>query len=87
MDKKYLLVIAAALALVILAASAHAQSVSAVFNGPQNMDAGLQNGLNNLTGSVTFLPPNTKMLEDSEFYCAARCLPIGAIVTDLEVWP
>ncbi len=31
---------------------AHAQSASAVFNGPQNMDAGLQNGLNNLTGYV-----------------------------------
>ena len=30
----------------------HAQSVSAVFSGPQNMDQGLQNGLNNITGYV-----------------------------------
>jgi len=30
----------------------HAQSASAIFNGPQNMDQGLQNGLNNLTGYV-----------------------------------
>lgn len=30
----------------------HAQTASAVFNGPQNMDQGLQNGLNNLTGYV-----------------------------------
>src|SRR5580658_4685335 len=29
-----------------------AQSASAIFNGPQNMDQGLQNGLNNLTGYV-----------------------------------
>ena len=37
---------------VILAVPAHAQSASAVFNGPQNMDQGLQSGLNNLTGYV-----------------------------------
>src|SRR5580700_6459125 len=29
-----------------------AQSASAIFNGPQNMDPGLQSGLNNLTGYV-----------------------------------
>lgn len=29
-----------------------AQNASAIFNGPQNMDQGLQNGLNNLTGYV-----------------------------------
>ncbi len=52
MDKKLLLMIAAGVALVFLATPAHAQSASAVFNGPQNMDAGLQNGLNNLTGYV-----------------------------------
>jgi hypothetical protein len=52
MDKKCLLALVAGLALAALAASAHAQSASAVFNGPQNMDAGLQNGLNNLTGYV-----------------------------------
>jgi hypothetical protein len=52
MHKRYLLVITAGVALVFLAAPAHAQSASAVFNGPQNMDAGLQNGLNNLTGYV-----------------------------------
>ena len=44
------LVIAAAF--LLLAAAAHAQSSSAVFNGPQNMDPGLQSGLNNLTGYV-----------------------------------
>jgi hypothetical protein len=38
--------------LLLLIPAAHAQSTSAVFNGPQNMDAGLQNGLNNLTGYV-----------------------------------
>ena len=52
MDKKLLLVAAAGVALIFLVAPAHAQSASAVFNGPQNMDAGLQSGLNNLTGYV-----------------------------------
>jgi hypothetical protein len=52
MEKRHLLTAVAGLALLALAASAHAQSASAVFNGPQNMDAGLQNGLNNLTGYV-----------------------------------
>ena len=37
---------------VALAHAANAQSVSAVFSGPQNMDQGLQNGLNNITGYV-----------------------------------
>jgi hypothetical protein len=37
---------------VFFALAAHAQSASAVFNGPQNMDQGLQSGLNNLTGYV-----------------------------------
>ncbi len=35
-----------------LGAHLHAQTASAVFNGPQNMDQGLQSGLNNLTGYV-----------------------------------
>ena len=38
--------------MVLLAVPVHAQSASAVFNGPQNMDQGLQSGLNNLTGYV-----------------------------------
>ena len=38
--------------LLVFALAAHAQSASAIFNGPQNMDQGLQNGLNNLTGYV-----------------------------------
>ena len=38
--------------LLAFAHSAHAQSASAVFTGPQNMDPGLQNGLNNLTGYI-----------------------------------
>ncbi len=46
------LILAAVAGLVILTVSVHAQSASAVFNGPQNMDQGLQNGLNNLTGYV-----------------------------------
>jgi cellobiose-specific phosphotransferase system component IIC len=33
-------------------AHAHAQSSSAVFSGPQNMDQGLQSGMNNITGYV-----------------------------------
>jgi hypothetical protein len=37
---------------VVLAVTAHAQSANAVFAGPQNMDQGLQNGLNNITGYV-----------------------------------
>jgi hypothetical protein len=52
MGKKPLFVIAACLGVLFLAASAHAQSASAVFNGPPNMDAGLQSGLNALTGYV-----------------------------------
>ena len=52
MEKRHLLAAATGLTLLAFAASAHAQSASAVFNGPQNMDAGLQNGLNNLTGYV-----------------------------------
>jgi hypothetical protein len=36
----------------LLATTAHAQSASAVFNGPQNMDQGLATGLNNITGYV-----------------------------------
>lgn len=44
----------AGLVLVLLfgGGSAHAQNASAVFNGPQNMDQGLQQGLNNITGYV-----------------------------------
>jgi len=38
--------------LLLACSSAHAQSASAVFAGPQNMDPGLQSGLNNLTGYV-----------------------------------
>ena len=30
----------------------HAQSSSAIFNGPQSMDQGLQSGMNNITGYV-----------------------------------
>jgi hypothetical protein len=41
-----------AVAFFVFAATAHAQSASAVFSGPQNMDPGLQSGLNNLTGYV-----------------------------------
>ena len=52
MHKKHLLFFALAFGLFLLVPATHAQSVSAVFNGPQNMDAGLQNGLNNLTGYV-----------------------------------
>jgi hypothetical protein len=52
MDKKCFITITTALALILLIAPAHAQSASAVFNGPQNMDPGLQSGLNNLTGYI-----------------------------------
>jgi hypothetical protein len=45
-------ILAAAAGLLLLSVSAHAQSASAVFNGPQNMDQGLQSGLNSLTGYV-----------------------------------
>jgi len=44
--------LAIAIGFLLLAAAAHAQSSSAVFTGPQNMDPGLQSGLNNLTGYV-----------------------------------
>jgi hypothetical protein len=63
MVKKNLLVAVAVLALIVFAVSVRAQSASAVFNGPRNMDAGLQNGLNNLTGYVTFLPLGAKAFE------------------------
>lgn len=36
----------------IAAGPAHAQSADAIFNGPQNMDAGLQSGMNNIAGYV-----------------------------------
>jgi len=52
MAKTLRLFLAIAVGLVALSAVAHAQSASAIFNGPQNMDQGLQNGLNNLTGYV-----------------------------------
>ena len=52
MNKTCLLAVASGAALLFLAGSAHAQSASAVFNGPPNMDAGLQSGLNALTGYV-----------------------------------
>jgi hypothetical protein len=51
-SSKLLLIVAATAGLVLTAFSAHAQSASAVFAGPQNMDPGLQSGLNNLTGYV-----------------------------------
>lgn len=46
------LIPAAVAGMALLTVSGHAQSASAVFNGPQNMDQGLQSGLNNLTGYV-----------------------------------
>jgi hypothetical protein len=46
------ILLVAAAGLLLAAGTAHAQSASAVFAGPQNMDPGLQNGLNNLTGYV-----------------------------------
>jgi len=46
------LLAAACIGMFCLSLPAHAQSASAIFNGPQNMDQGLQNGLNNLTGYV-----------------------------------
>jgi hypothetical protein len=46
------LILAVSLGLFLISGSAHAQSSSAVFTGPQNMDPGLQNGLNNLTGYI-----------------------------------
>ena len=52
MGKKCLPAAAIGLAIVLLLPPAHAQSASAVFTGPQNMDQGLQNGLNNITGYV-----------------------------------
>ncbi len=44
--------LAACLGLFLVVGAAHAQSASSVFTGPQNMDPGLQNGLNNLTGYI-----------------------------------
>jgi fucose 4-O-acetylase-like acetyltransferase len=52
MGKKSLFLVAAVAAVFVLAGGAHAQDASAVFNGPQNMDQGLQMGLNNITGYV-----------------------------------
>jgi hypothetical protein len=66
MDKKHLLAITTGLGLIVLATSAHAQSSNAVFSGPQNMDAGLQNGMNNLTGYVYFLPLYANIREAKE---------------------
>jgi hypothetical protein len=63
MNKTCLLAVASGAALLFLAGSAHAQSASAVFNGPPNMDAGLQSGLNALTGYIAVLPLCAKRLE------------------------
>lgn len=52
MHRKHCLLLALGLCLFVFAHPAHAQSASAIFNGPQNMDAGLQSGMNNLTGYV-----------------------------------
>lgn len=52
MNRKPFLLLAVGAAAIGFASLAHAQSSSAIFNGPQNMDAGLQNGINNLTGYV-----------------------------------
>lgn len=38
--------------LIVAIGAAHAQSSSSVFSGPQNMDQGLQSGMNNITGYV-----------------------------------
>jgi hypothetical protein len=38
--------------LLVFVLAVRAQNMSAVFSGPQNMDQGLQNGLNNITGYV-----------------------------------
>jgi len=65
MDKSPSLRLAFALAVfgvfLALPHAPRAQSVSAVFSGPQNMDQGLQNGLNNITGYVAFLPIDSQM--------------------------
>jgi len=86
MDKKCLLVITTGLALVVLALPAHAQSVSAVFNGPQNMDAGLQNVLNNLTAYVAFLLPNFKAFKANKLYAAVGRLPQRTKATSFSMW-
>jgi hypothetical protein len=59
--------------LLAIAAAAHAQSASAIFNGPQNMDPGLQNGLNNLTGYVPILPSYTNILKANAFRLSDGC--------------
>ena len=51
-----------------------AHSVSAVFSGPQNMDQGLHNGLNNITGYVALLPVKTKALETKWFKIYEGCV-------------
>lgn len=43
---------AALVAVFVFATAAHAQSSNAIFNGPSNMDQGLQSGMNNVTGYV-----------------------------------
>src|SRR5579862_2950975 len=52
MVKHSLFLIVVGALVLALASIAHAQNASAVFNGPQNMDQGLQMGLNNITGYV-----------------------------------
>jgi hypothetical protein len=61
MAPKHFLAFATGIALALVSTSAHAQSASAVFSGPQNMDPGLQNGLNNITGYVAFLSTHSQM--------------------------
>jgi hypothetical protein len=52
MPKKFSSIFVVLVVVALCASTAHAQSSSAVFNGPQNMDQGLAAGLNNITGYV-----------------------------------
>jgi len=46
------LLLAILIGLCLLTQTTHAQNSSAIFSGPQNMDQGLQSGMNNITGYV-----------------------------------
>jgi len=92
MDKTHFLMTAAGQTIFVLVTPAHVQSASSVFAGPRNMDAGLQNGLNNLTGYVHFLPFDAKTLKANDLEIlamekgssAARRLPERLNAADSE---
>jgi hypothetical protein len=93
LQKSWYLLLFVVLGLIVLAGSLHAKAASAALNGQQNMDGGLQNGSNNLTGCVYALPLKVKTLRGNSLTIpaaqkigdSAGRLPRESKAVDLEV--